>query len=103
MIDFEHDKTLIVGRVETDARHAASIPMALHQPVRRVEWMCPCGASGPGFPPEQHASGACEATRGFQQWECVPCGVRGVGPMPDEHGTMACVSRIQGFVDGGGI
>lgn len=97
MINFEHDKTLIVGRVETDARHAASLPTVFHAPVRRVEWTCPCGASGSGFPPEHHASGTCEAQRGFQQWECVSCGVRGAGPMPAWH------RHETDYIDGGGI
>lgn len=45
-----------------------------------IEWRCwKCGNSGAGFMPEEHASGACEATK------------------------TAIIATHSGFVDGGGI
>jgi hypothetical protein len=32
--------------------------------IASVEWRCQfCGERGSGFPPDEHSSGACEATR----------------------------------------
>jgi hypothetical protein len=45
-----------------------------------IEWCCwKCGASGHGFMPEEHASGACEVSK------------------------TALIAAPVGFVDGGGI
>lgn len=79
-----------------------------HPRITRFEWVCQqCGRSGPGLMPEEHASGACDATKtaivGFRTWECHACGQRGDGPLPDPHASLTCVAAQRGFVDGGGI
>lgn len=51
-----------------------------HPSARLVEWTCQhCGKIGPGFPPEEHASGQCEVSR------------------------TAIIAAPVGFMDGAGI
>lgn len=69
-------KALSVGAV------APRAPTFIEHPaISRIEWCCPwCDMSGPGFPPEHHASGA-----------------------RSEVTKTAVMAPLSVFVDGGGI
>lgn len=68
-----------------------------HPPIRSIEWACPhCGKGGPGFPPEEHSSGACEATRRTPR--LVPEVARDA-----QYTVVAILHGATHFMDGGGI
>ena len=83
MINFEHDKTLIVGE-----RKAA--------PVWRGPQTAPPGADG---------NVLLRAAIGFVEWRCWHCGDSGTGFLPEPHASGACerTEPANGYMDGGGI
>jgi hypothetical protein len=71
--------------------------MLVRAAVGFIEWCCwKCGASGAGLMPEDHASGACEATRRTPR--LVPEAARAA-----QYTVREALDGAPWFADGGGI